>query len=78
MDPTALVHPFFAIAPWALFAGIVIAVYLASRGERRAQVPIGQTFSCANCGHRDKREHMVPVARAGSVVWYCPHCATRA
>lgn len=74
----AFVHRFFALAPWALFALIVIAVYFASRGEKRAQVPIGQTFSCANCGHRAKREHMVPIGREGSVVWYCPRCAARA
>ncbi|MBV8364841.1 MAG: hypothetical protein JO193_09775 [Candidatus Eremiobacteraeota bacterium] len=78
MDTAALIDRFFAIAPWVLFAAIVISVYLASRGGRRiARVPSGQTFSCNRCGHRGKREHMVPVSREGSIVWYCPRCAAQ-
>ncbi|MBV9276935.1 MAG: hypothetical protein JOZ97_01720 [Candidatus Eremiobacteraeota bacterium] len=78
MDSAAIIDRFFAIAPWVLFAAIVISVYVGSRGGRgRAGVPIGQTFACNRCGHRGKREHMVPVAREGSILWYCPRCAAQ-
>ena len=73
---TTLIDRFFAIAPWVLFAAIVLFVYVASRGASpRARVPVSQTFSCSRCGHRAKREHMVPIAREGAIVWYCPRCA---
>ncbi|MBV9148484.1 MAG: hypothetical protein JO024_01360 [Candidatus Eremiobacteraeota bacterium] len=78
MDITAFLDRFFAIAPWVLFAAIVLSVYFASRGSRGGvRVPIAQTFSCTQCGHRGKREHMVPISREGSIVWYCPRCAAR-
>lgn len=65
-------NSFFAYAPWVLFAVAVIVAYLASRHEwNKKAMPIGQTFACSECGHRAKREHMVPVAREGSVIWYC-------
>ena len=70
MDET--LNAFFAYAPWIGFILAVLVVYLATRHERNRQaVPIGQTFACSECGHRGKREHMVPVAREGSVIWYC-------
>ena len=79
MDMAALLDRFFAIAPWVLFAAIVLTVYIASRGSRsgRAGVPIAQTFACNRCGHRGKREHMIPISREGSIMWYCPRCAAQ-
>ncbi|GAC1500383.1 MAG: hypothetical protein NVS1B14_04280 [Vulcanimicrobiaceae bacterium] len=70
------INTFFAYAPWIVFLAVILAVYFASRqGLRRAPAPIGQTFACNQCGHRGKREHMFPIARAGSVLWYCPRHA---
>lgn len=72
----SLLNAFFAYAPWLGFLIIVLAVYFGSRAAlRRPSLPIGQTFVCTECGHRAKREHMVPVAREGSVAWYCPRHA---
>ena len=47
----------------------------ASRSDRDGGVPIGQTFACANCGRRGRREHMVPQQHGGATSWYCAHCA---
>ena len=69
-------NSFFAYAPWILFVLAVIVAYVLSRHEwTKQRIPIGQTFACNECGHRGKREHMVPVAREGSVLWYCPRHA---
>ncbi|MBC5816702.1 MAG: hypothetical protein GIW97_09185 [Candidatus Eremiobacteraeota bacterium] len=67
-----LLNQFFAYAPWIGFLLIVAVVYFTTRGHlHRHVVPFGQTFACNQCGHRDKRDHMVPVVREGSVLWYC-------
>lgn len=66
------INGFFAYAPWIGFAIVVLSVYFVSRGQRHAIQPIGQTFACNECGHRAKREHMIPIARQGMVLWYCP------
>ncbi|GAC1360150.1 MAG: hypothetical protein NVSMB31_20350 [Vulcanimicrobiaceae bacterium] len=74
MDDT--LNAFFAYAPWIGGIAILLAVYFASRKSLHTHgVPIGQTFVCNECGHRANREHMVPVAREGSVMWYCPRHA---
>ncbi|PZR58494.1 MAG: hypothetical protein DLM50_03165 [Candidatus Meridianibacter frigidus] len=70
------INLFFAYAPIVVFALIVLVVYFSTRGQI-AKIPIGQTFACNACGHRDKRDHMVPVAREGSVLWYCHRCVAR-
>lgn len=68
----------FAIAPFVIGAVILFATYLMVRGGlRQTAVPIGQTYACARCGRRGHREHMVPVAREGAVMWYCAACAAR-
>ena len=63
---------FFAFAPFAAFLSLVAVAYVATRAHfHRQVVPAGQTFACNECGHRDGRDHMVPVTREGSVLWYC-------
>ena len=67
---------FFAWAP--LVAGIIIyAVFYAAKRHEATEtgVPIGQTFACAQCGRRARREHMVPREHAGAMSWYCSRCA---
>jgi len=66
---------FFASAPFALGALILLATFLAKRHETVSNVPIGQTFACANCGRRGVREHMVPQVHDGAVSWHCTHCS---
>ncbi len=67
-----MLNTFLAYAPWAGFIVIVLVAYFATRHHlHREIVPAGQTFACNQCGHRDKRDHMVPVAREGSILWYC-------
>ena len=74
VSPDAINHV-FAILPWILFIGFAVAVYLATRHESDPASPIGKTYACATCGRRGDREHMSPVNRDGSVVWYCARCA---
>jgi hypothetical protein len=74
--PGTSFNQFFAWAP--LVAGLLIyfILYAAKRHEATATgVPIGQTFACANCGRRGRREHMVPHEHAGATSWYCTRCA---
>jgi predicted SprT family Zn-dependent metalloprotease len=54
---------------------ILVVVYVLTRGEKQFAPPIGKTYSCAQCGRRGVREHMVPVSVEGAVVWYCGRCA---
>ncbi|HEY5425599.1 MAG TPA: hypothetical protein VIJ77_03525 [Candidatus Tumulicola sp.] len=77
ISPSAFSH-FFALAPLVLGLIIYAVVYVAKRHEATAiGVPIGQTFACANCGRRGRREHMVPQEHAGAMSWYCAHCSRR-
>ena len=67
---------FFALAPLIVGLLIYFVFYVAKRHEATATgVPIGQTFACANCGRRGRREHMVPQQHGGATSWYCAHCA---
>jgi hypothetical protein len=66
----------FAAAPFVIGAAILLVTYLMVRGQTNQTVPIGQTYACARCGRRGHREHMVPVAHEGAVLWYCAHCAS--
>ncbi len=67
---------FFAWAPLIVGLLIYFVFYVAKRHEATATgVPIGQTFACANCGRRGRREHMVPQQHGGATSWYCAHCA---
>lgn len=70
-----IVNEFFAWAPLTVLVVILVVAYFATRGEGRAATPIGKTYSCARCGRRGVREHMVPVTVEGAVVWYCGRCA---
>lgn len=73
-----MVNLFFAWAPWVGIVLIIGTTFAFTRGHTRsAAVPTGQTFACNNCGHRSKRDHMVPVAREGTVMWYCQRCAAK-
>lgn len=76
MASQQLVDTFFAWAPLTALLLVVITAFVATRHEA-ATVPSsgGKTFSCAHCGRRGKRDHMVPVTREGAVVWYCERCA---
>ncbi|GAC1614256.1 MAG: hypothetical protein NVS9B12_15180 [Vulcanimicrobiaceae bacterium] len=70
MDET--LNTFFAYAPLVAFLAIVAVAYFATRAHlHRHVIPVGQTFACNECGHRDKRDHMVPVAREGAILWFC-------
>jgi len=70
-----LLGGFFACAPLALGLVIYLAVWLAKRHEQVAVPTLGATYSCANCGRRGSREHMVPQVHDGAVSYYCSHCA---
>ncbi len=70
-----IINEFFAWAPLTLFVIILIVLYYTKRNEGAVQVAHGKTYACAQCGRRGKHEHMVPVSREGSVVWYCGRCA---
>jgi hypothetical protein len=76
ISPTAFNH-FFAWAPLVLGIVIYALFYVAKRHETAPSsgVPFGQTYSCAACGRRGNREHMVPVEHAGAMSWYCSRCA---
>ncbi|HEU5481055.1 MAG TPA: hypothetical protein VFU90_14510 [Candidatus Tumulicola sp.] len=75
ISPSAFDH-FFAWAPLTIGVLIYATFYVAKRHEATEPgVPIGQTFACANCGKRGKREHMVPREHAGAMSWYCARCA---
>jgi hypothetical protein len=69
---------FFAWAPWVIGAVIYITFYVAKRHENAARhAPVGETYSCAGCGRRGSRDHMVPQQHGGAVGWYCTDCATQ-
>lgn len=70
ISPDAL-HLFFGWIVWVVLIAIIVAVYIATRGGKDDRAPIGKTYACAVCGRRGNHEHMVPVNRSGSVVWYC-------
>jgi len=70
-----VIDEFFAWAPLTVLVVILVAAYFLTRGEKHAATPIGKTYSCARCGRRGVREHMVPVTVEGAVVWYCGRCA---
>lgn len=75
ISPAAFDH-FFAWAPLIVWLAIYAVFFVAKRHEATEPgVPIGQTFACANCGKRGKREHMVPHEHAGATSWYCARCA---
>jgi predicted SprT family Zn-dependent metalloprotease len=65
----------FAWAPLVFGVVIYLAVWLAKRHETATVPAIGATYSCANCGRRGSREHMVPQVHGGAVSYYCSHCA---
>jgi hypothetical protein len=68
-------NAFFGWAPLIVGLLIYLVFYVAKRHEAtETGVPIGQTFACANCGRRNRREHMVPQEHAGAMSWYCTHC----
>ncbi|MGD0968578.1 MAG: hypothetical protein ABR949_09855 [Candidatus Aquilonibacter sp.] len=66
----------FAWAPLVLGVIIYLAVWLSKRHEVATVPTIGATYSCANCGRRGSREHMVPQMHDGAVSYYCSHCAS--
>jgi len=69
-------NQFFAWAPLVVGLLIYLVLYAAKRREvTEGGAPIGQTFACANCGRRGRREHMVPRELSGATSWYCSHCA---
>ena len=75
ISATAFSH-FFAGAPLVIGLFIYLVLYVAKRHEAtETGVPIGQTFACANCSRRGRREHMVPREHSGAVSWYCDRCA---
>jgi hypothetical protein len=74
--PASTFNQFFAWAPLVVGLLIYLVLYAAKRREvTESGVPIGQTFACANCGRRGRREHMVPQEHSGAVSWYCTHCS---
>jgi predicted SprT family Zn-dependent metalloprotease len=75
MISSQVIAEFFAWAPFVVLAVILVVAYVWTRGEKRLAAPIGKTYSCARCGRRGVREHMVPVTVEGAVVWYCGRCA---
>jgi hypothetical protein len=73
---TTTFNQFFAWSPLVVGLVIYLVLYAAKRHEVTASgVPIGQTFACASCGRRGRREHMVPQEHAGATSWYCARCA---
>ncbi len=66
---------FFAWAPLTVLIVIVVVAYYTLRQPAPAQGAFGKTYSCASCGRRGNREHMVPVTHEGAVVWYCARCS---
>ncbi|HEX5274189.1 MAG TPA: hypothetical protein VFW34_02860 [Candidatus Rubrimentiphilum sp.] len=75
MVSSDVINKFFAWAPFVVLAVILVVAYVWTRGEKQLAAPIGKTYSCARCGRRGVREHMVPVTAEGAVVWYCGRCA---
>ena len=75
MISSQVIDKFFAWAPLTVLVVILVVVYVLTRGEKQFAPPIGKTYSCAQCGRRGVREHMVPVSVEGAVVWYCGRCA---
>ena len=74
--PADSFNQFFAWSPLVVGLLIYVVLYAAKRREvAEGGVPIGQTFACANCGRRGRREHMVPQEHAGATSWYCSRCA---
>ncbi len=75
MISSQVITKFFAWAPLTVIVVILVVAYVLTRGEKQLAAPIGKTYSCARCGRRGVREHMVPVTVEGAVVWYCGRCA---
>jgi len=75
MLPSNVIELFLAWAALTVLVIILIVAYFLTRGEKHVAAPIGKTYSCARCGRRGVREHMVPVTGEGAVVWYCGRCA---
>jgi len=69
------INLYFAIAPFLIFAAIIVITYAATRHEAPKAVPVGQSFSCVKCARRGNREHMLPVREEGVIAWYCPRCS---
>lgn len=65
----------FALAPFVIFAAIILITYAATRHHAPKSVPVGQTLACVKCGRRGNREHMLPVREQGTINWYCPRCS---
>jgi predicted SprT family Zn-dependent metalloprotease len=75
MISSQVITEFFAWAPLTVLVVILVVAYVLTRGEKQLAAPIGKTYSCARCGRRGVREHMVPVTGEGAIVWYCGRCA---
>ncbi len=75
MISSHLISEFFAWAPLTVLVVILVVAYVLTRGEKQLTAPIGKTYSCARCGRRAVREHMVPITVEGAIVWYCGRCA---
>lgn len=74
MNPQ-IIDQFFAWTPLVVFIIVLVVAYYATRHQSAGSSVIGKTYACAQCGRRGKHEHMVPVTREGSVVWYCGRCS---
>ncbi len=66
---------FFAAAPFVILAAILAVTYVVKRREWASNVPIGQSYACANCGRHGHRDQMLPQQHDGAVGWYCARCA---
>jgi len=62
---------FFAAAPFVILAAILAVTYVVKRREWASNVPIGQSYACANCGrhgHRDQCSRSSTTVRWAGIV----------